>query len=224
MTSNFNEIALPTERFVLEKAIDLYTNGLMKDRLDCKNYLMGYVFPIEKGNFLLYRADSKKFIHYESSQLTAEILNRLPKDIGHYVKCSYTTIYNICVDVNKPRVYKGNGFYYVNLSGVFKHKAKPYNTYSNEINNKCDIFFKYIREVLSDNNDDVYDYWIKFIANICHGNRADVIAYNKGPEGIGKSTLTDMICKYIIGNELTTKATGRILTTEYNKLILGKLF
>ena len=55
------------------------------------------------------------------------------------------------------------------------------------------------------------------------GNKNDSILYLKGVQGIGKSTLTEMLKDYIIGNDISLETGSEPLKSQFNKILMGRL-
>ena len=56
------------------------------------------------------------------------------------------------------------------------------------------------------------------------GNKNRSCLYAKGPEGIGKSTLIDIIFEFVIGSSLCCKGKADHLKGQHNMQLLGKIF
>ena len=75
----------------------------------------------------------------------------------------------------------------------------PYSNYKNDIKAGVDIMNSYILDVLANNNQKVYDYIIKWYACVAQGKKNETCLYLKGPEGIGKSTISDFMRMNVLG-------------------------
>src|SRR5690606_275958 len=128
-------------------------------------------------------------------------------------------IYSLISDVTKPKI-EGTK---INLFDGFMHKKKDYKKYDKEIKNKVEILLSYIKEVLCSENENSFNYIIKWLSNMCKGNKNDSLLYLRGSEGIGKSTLSDFLRKYVLGDKISIKSNSEPLRSPYNKLLCGKL-
>ncbi len=76
----------------------------------------------------------------------------------------------------------------------------PYKDYPKAIQNKCQIFLNYMFDVLANKREDVFLHLNKWISNMCKGNKNDCALVLKTlAKGVGKSTLPQMLSKYILG-------------------------
>ena len=72
-------------------------------------------------------------------------------------------------------------------------------------------------------NQEMFDYIIKWTANVVRGNKNDSLLYLKGPEGIGKSKFSDFLSDHVLGRHNVCKSDAQPLKTAYNKILQGKL-
>lgn len=124
--------------------------------------------------------------------------DKLPKEINEWFFKEYTALFKMTCDTQKGRI-NGN---YINTFDGFKHEKKDFNSYSPEIKGKVQIMLDYIFEVLASGSKDNFDYLIKWYANVAKGKKNQSILYMKGPEGIGKSTITDFFKFYVMGKAI----------------------
>ena len=83
----------------------------------------------------------------------------------------------------------------------------------------------YILEVLANNNQKVYDYIIKWYACVAQGKKNETCLYLKGPEGIGKSTISDFMRMNVLGRDSTVKfGNASTLMEKFNSSLMGKIF
>ena len=87
----------------------------------------------------------------------------------------------------------------------------------------CKIFLSYIKEVLCSNNEEHYIYILKWISNMIKGEKNDSLLYLKGVQGIGKSTLTEMLINYVLGTDITLECGSEPLRSQFNKILMGRL-
>ena len=65
-----------------------------------------------------------------------------------------------------------------------------------------------------------YKLWM---SNMARGNKNQSVLYLKGEEGIGKSTFTDFLVKYVIGQRLSLKSGSQPLISNFNSILFCKL-
>ena len=83
------------------------------------------------------------------------------------------------------------GFNFINISAQLKHKYQKYKKFDNDVKEKVNIILDYVKLIWANSDDQVYDYLIKWFANVVKGTKNKSCIYAKGAEGIGKSTLVD---------------------------------
>ena len=204
--------------FDLKKAKKLYEEGPLKKHLDCIQYISKYIYPTVCCNHFVW--DGKNFISYKKDSLKEVYFNRLPKDIQKWYFNESDNLYNIISDVKKPSIEGLN----INLcSGLLYKQPRKYETFSENTKISTQRMLTFIKEIISGNLNDVFQYNLKWLANMCHGNKNDSCLYNKGEEGIGKSTFTDFLIKYVIGNSISIISNSDVLRTANNKSLCGKL-
>ena len=88
-------------------------------------------------------------------------------------------IFSVVAKIHKPRVYKEGDYYFLNECKGFLHaNHKPFDTYSENTKKKVKIFLDYIKEVSCGGDDKFYDCYTKYLAQVCHGIRTEVITEN----------------------------------------------
>ena len=92
-----------------------------------------------------------------------------------------------------------------------------------KIKRKVNIFLDYIKEVLSQGDDETSKYIIKWISNVCQGKKNDSCLYFKSIQGDGKQTLSVILCNRVLGKELAIISSSETLTTRFNEILNGKL-
>lgn len=200
---------------------------LAKNFDDIKEYIHKYIILSLNGDF--YHRMSKKWIQLSSEQLNTLYLSKFPKEVREWFKSENSRKHKIVSLVELPSGINkinrnGKDYYFLNTFSGFMHQIKPYDEYTDEIKSKVDIFLKYIFDVLADGNKESYDYIIKWYANMCKGNKNDTILYLKGPEGIGKSSMTEIMANYVLGSKICTLSDTTPLVSKNNGNWVGKIY
>jgi hypothetical protein len=199
-------------------------DGEEKNYKALQKYINSFIFPLDNGDFFL-RKDSEYELMKRQTIINTYIV-KIDKDALNWFNTKYDRIYRVICDVKKPKISGDdmNGFEF-NTFGGFKYTTtKPYNSFSTEIKKACDLFKCYILEILADGRQDSYQYIIKWLANVCKGNKNSSALYLKGPEGIGKSTISEFMVKHVLGDKISQKADTRPLLSQFNIILAGKLF
>ena len=223
---SINPLTLPTEPFNVSTLQGLMRNGMLRDHLDAINYIAQFYFENESGGtYYKYNPETLEFDFKEKKDFTNEVLNKVDndKDVVKYFKTN-SKIYNIVSEVLMPRHYNIGNRYYINLcQGLLHKEVKPYAEYSNEIKAKVQIALDMIKEITCSNDEALFNAYIKWYGKVVRGEQTQVIIYKKSPEGTGKSTETDFIMKYVIGEKVSVLPNTECLTTNFNKCLMGKI-
>ena len=184
------------EEFSLQKLVDMFSEGIVdtfgmrgdeltvarynnlntsKDNIvKCKEYIDKYFFPCDNGMHYLYKKGN--FEPYAAETIKKTYVDKFPKELGKWYFKENLKLYKFISDVNKPRI---NGDE-INLSGSFMHEKKDYKSFSEETKSACELFLSFIKEVIANDNEEHYLYVLKWISNMCKGNRNDSMIYLKG--------------------------------------------
>jgi hypothetical protein len=118
----------------------LYTNGQLKDHLDCKNYIEKFFVPltigahahIEDGKIEMINNDAMKTIYLE----------RFEDDIKKWYKKQTIPKKLIC-DITKPRI----GPNYVNASAQLKREYKKFSSFDKKTQAPVQRMLDFIKTV-----------------------------------------------------------------------------
>ena len=194
-----------------------YSDGLLKDHLDCKNYISQFFIPLKNGSHALIENNLVNIIQKET--MKEVYLQRFEKDIQNWYKTKTIPKELIC-DITKPIV--GNNF--VNIGKQLKHKYIEYNSFQPEVKTKVNLMLSYIKEVWASNDEKVFQYMLKWLSNMVRGNKNKSCLYAKSLQGTGKSTLPEFIRDYVIGSDITCKGKADHLKGQHNLQLLGRIF
>ena len=169
-------------------------------------------------NDMVYRKCNDDFIDH--SHFNRNYVKYFPLHVNRFWKYDYSKLHHIIIDTKKGKILPNA----INTFAGFKHNNKKMKL-TKILQNSVDLFCSFIKEVICNNDDKQYEYILNWIANLCQGNKNSSILYLKSNiQGIGKSTLTEFISEYVIGNKISIKnCDSSPLTTEYNNILSGKL-
>jgi len=183
-----------------------------------KKYFTNYFIPLNNGMHCM-------LIDNQFEMITDEILNRVylrrcGKKIKEYYTEDYKDIKTPVYKINKPLFFDDK----INLCPQLPI-YKPYKDFDKTIQYKVNIFLDFIKEILASGNDDVYNYIIKWNANMCKGNKNDsALVFKTTAKGVGKSSFPVMMRKYILGEKLSLESGSEPLKSKFNSILGGKLF
>jgi hypothetical protein len=195
----------------------LYDNGLLKDHIDCKQYISKYIFPLLNGTHAMVENEQVTIVQKET--MNEVYISRFPKDIKNWYKTETLPKKLIC-DVTKPTV--GDNF--INISKTLKHKYEEYETMDTKKKEGVQLLLKYIKEVWANNDEAVYNYILKWLSNMVKGKKNKTCIYAKCVQGAGKSTLPEFIRDWVIGRDVTCKGKSDHLKGQHNLQLLGRIF
>ena len=141
-------------QFNFDEMRNQYNNGLLKDHLDCKNYVLKYFCPLRNGTHALIEDGEVTIIQKDT--MTDVYLSRFPKDIKTWYK-SVTIPKQIICDISKDTV----GSNFINISKTLKHKCEESEKQTEEHKKEVELLLSYIKEVWANNDDKVYVYILK---------------------------------------------------------------
>jgi len=137
--------------FNFDEMRNQYNNGLLKDYLDCKNYILKYFCPLRNGTHALI--DNGEVTIIQKDTMADVYLSRFPKDIKTWYK-SETIPKQIICDITKETI----GLNFINISKTLKHKYEEYEKQNEENKKAVELFLSYIKAVWANNDDKVYFY------------------------------------------------------------------
>ena len=189
-------------------------------------YVKTYYFESASGNYYYFDVLKDEFIFKEQSEFKKEVSDKLDNDAFSKLFKQNNEIYSCCSRLDKPRIFKdasGNNFF--NECKGFLHKNyKPYEEYSEELKAKVNMILQLIKEISCNNNDELYIAYEKYLSQICKGKKTEVIIYKKSGEGTGKSTEFEFLIDHVLGKDICLYANSEPLTSNFNKIFMGKLF
>lgn len=118
--SKIVSLPLPDEPFSQLKAFDLFQNGMLKDNLDCKQYIEPYVYPLITGEQGFYDAHKKVILMMTKEQVKSAHFDGLPKIISDWW---FKTPRQKChqgFDLNAGPVYEKDGMRFINSFAGFR--------------------------------------------------------------------------------------------------------
>jgi hypothetical protein len=224
----------PTPAFSFKKIYQLYDecpvitikHNQIRNLSDViKLYIDTYFFQTNRNNFMFNDIKKKKLETLNTKDIEQIYFNKLPLEVKNYF---FKQNFKIYQTVMNPKIGLINNNdlsenYELNLFEGFLHKSKPFENFNKEQKDGVELFLSFMKEVLASNNEDEYNYILKWIANMAQGNKNDSCLYFKGIEGLGKSTFGEFLYYYVIGTKASTFSNKTPLTSDNNKELCGKL-
>ena len=201
--------------FNLEHANNLPIN-------QCKEYIIQYFYPLTTGQHVLISYDEEGKMVYEIKDdtiLKKVYFSRLSKDVYDFYFKKYDKIKTLTCELNKPMLFDN----YFNSCPEFLHKVKPYESFSPAVKSKVERMLDYLKIVWASRNQEQYDFILKWFSNMARGGKNQSVLYLRSEEGVGKSTFTDFLMKYVIGNKLSLMSGSGPLLSNFNIILYCKL-
>ena len=213
---------IENKMFSFQTLEDKYNNGLLKDHLDAKQYILKYFAPLTNGQHVHFKTgsdDPETEFEYLSKETMNEVyLNRFENDIKLWYKKKTHPKRFIC-DISQDRI----GDTFVNGSSKFFKPRKEFKSYSKATRSAVNKMIEFVKEVWTDNNDESLQYILKWFSNILKGNKNKTILYIKSQaQGVGKSTFTDFFVEFVIGKAFYAKGDKDSILTSFNMDLMGK--
>ena len=201
-----------------------YANKLFYDDevVECKNYIKKYFYPLTTGQHIYINYDTNEKETYDITEervIKQVYFNRLPKDINCWYFKGYNKIKTLTCELNQPLLF-GN---YINTCPAFLHQVKKYEDFSSDVKSKVGMMIGFLKEIWASNNEMQFQFIIKWIAKMARGGKNQSVLYLRAEQGIGKSTFTDFLYKYVIGRQLSLKSGSQPLISNFNSILFCRL-
>ena len=181
-----------------------------------KEYIKQFFIPLTNGNHVFIKESNYEIL--DTATVKKVYFNRIHKDLNKFYFFEYDDIREPVCEVGQPFLFDNK----VNLIDKFKHETKPYSEYPEDIKTKVERVLSVIKEVWANDNEATFKYIIGWFANLIRGKKTGKILYLKGPQGIGKSTITEFIANHVIG-KLALISGSEPLKSQFNISLMGKL-
>jgi hypothetical protein len=183
-----------------------------------KQYLHNVLIPLDNGDHVIKKNEKYEII---SNDLLKQVyINRFDDKLAKWYIKENKSIKQVVCELNEPKFYD-NKF---NLCPQIKASYQPYEEFAVETKEGVDLFLKYIFEVLASSSQENYIYIQKWLSNALKGNKNDSCIYLKGPQGIGKSTISDFLKLFVVGEDLFLETGSKPFKSTFNFVTFGRLF
>lgn len=185
--------------------------------IDAKTYITKYFVPLSNGNHAMYI--DGVYVVKDDGEVKRSYFNRMQKELYNYYFREFTEVKTITYEINKPTFYEDK----INLCPAMMYTFNNEYKVTEEVQSKLNFILNYIKEVLCNNKEDSYLFLLKWISNMCKGNKNNSCLYLKGVQGTGKSTLYYFLSNFVIGNNLCLETGSDPIRTKFNEILGGKL-
>lgn len=206
--------------FDIKKANQLY----YESNMDGYKYITKYFVPLTNGQHAILKSENEEtYTIKDNNSIKQVYFNRLHEGLQTYYFKTFTEIRNLQCKLNIPALHENEDGKFINICPKMKHEYVPYETIDENIKQKVNIMLSFIKEVINNNNNECYNYLIKWLANMVKGNKNDSCIYLKGAQGLGKSTLPEFFRYHVIGEDLSLETGSEPLVSNFNNILEGKL-
>lgn len=181
------------------------------------NYITKCFIPLTNGEHIVFENGQYKML--DQATLKKVYFNRLDGTINDFYFKTFTELRTLVCEFSKPMLFE-NKF---NVCPPIKARYAPYEEFSIKTKQAVQLFLQFIREVLASDCEDAYEYILNWISNTLKGKKNDACLYLKGPQGIGKSTISDFLKECVLGLELFLETGSSPLKNKFNSIVRGKL-
>ena len=203
----------------LEMPFDLkYINSNSLSFDEAKEYLLKYFIVLNNGGHAMLRKDGTYNIMTKKI-IDDTYLNRVPKNLKKFYNTENYTVREIAYELNKDTLYEN----YLNMCPKMKHKYIPYDSFEPMIKENVNKMCQFIKEIINNNSEDAFQFIMKWLSNMVKGNKNESCIYLKGIQGIGKSSFTEFIKYWVIGEKLCLETGSTPLKEKFNSILEGKL-
>jgi hypothetical protein len=184
---------------------------------DSKKYITKFFVPLNNGNHAML-VDGQ-YIIKDDQEIKRSYFNRMSKELSNYYFKDYCEVKGVVYEFGKPLFYEDK----INLCPDIKHTYEDNYIITEDIKQKRDLFLSYIFEVLCSSKEDSYQYILCWISNVIKGNKNTSCLYLKGGQGMGKTTLFELLNNHIIGKNLCLETGSDPIRTKFNEILGGKI-
>lgn len=230
-TQNVVEIELATELFRKDKVMEMIKEDQQQE---VKKYIKKYFFKVLNPVCIFYynvldsTFNQVSYEDFGKGYITPTMVYKVISGekiktvkYNEWFKNEDTDDYLLTFDVSKPRVYEEKGIRYINMFKGFKYGEMkvPEITESNQ--EKINIIWNHIREVICSNDETAYQYMRKWISHFINGRKMKTALYLKGVQGAGKSTLPKFLMNVIGERNVFFTQSNNCLINRFNAELQG---
>lgn len=185
--------------------------------IDAKEYVTKYFVPLSNGNHAMLI--DNVYVIKDDQELKRSYFNRMQKELYNYYFKEFTEVKTITYEINKETFYDDK----INLCPHMKYKYNEAFIPKDNVKLNLNFLLDYMKDILCSGNEECYNFLLKWVSNMCKGNKNNSCLYLKGIQGVGKSSLFVFLSKYVLGNNLCLETGSDPIRTKFNEILGGKL-
>lgn len=204
--------ASATEDYSIQKMTELAESSESIE--EATKYISMYFAPLEKtAEYLKWVPSSNEMIRIKNKEIGHHVgeyekwavakRNRvLEFGAKQWLLKEYYVRFDLVTEINKPRVFidSKTNKQTINLFDGFMHSTKrKYKDFPKSVRNKVTRIWDHIKNAWCSENEIQYEYVKRWICAMVNGKKMTTCIYLKGPEGLGKSIITDFLVENVIG-------------------------
>lgn len=201
--------SIKNEDFSYEKLKELLDNLHVEE---AKQYIGCYFVKVNNEPIILKFVPSERQLvnipiqFFERMEITNYFTyekrngNKLEKaKIGKWFLEENNLKCNMIFNPHKPMTYYEDSKLYVNTFKGFRFKYDPNRILTKKEKKFVNVLWNHVFEVFCDSNEEVFDYFKKWLCNMIYGNKNETMIFLKSGQGVGKSTFARLI-KNVLGS------------------------
>ena len=177
MQNQFPEFSLEKAKTLIKEQQITDSKGkklIIDDYSDVTKYVEEYFYALDTGD-IAFR-EGKKFKVMDDVTAKKVYFKRMPKEVGIEFFSTNKKIYKQTCDPKAPAISE----LHINHFQGLKHEKQEYESFGEELKKKVNLFNSYVLEVLCSSNQEMFDYIMKWTANVVRGNKNDSLFYLNG--------------------------------------------
>ena len=151
---------METQNFNFTILHDKFNNVTFNAACD---YMTQFFYPLDDGHHGILTSDGPQVI--EQAVLNSVYLNRVPESVKKWYYQKYNTIRKLVCNVNAPVITETE----FNIAPKMLHTVEDYDTIPDSDKKNVDFMLDYMRTILCNNNEDQFEYLVKWYANMARG-------------------------------------------------------
>ena len=154
-------------KFDIAEACQKYLQSTIEGR----EYMQKRILSMEDGSYTM----AHDFKEYDHQVMTRTIFNKLPKELVKWYRTDNLETWSRIVDPQKPRIdYEAKTINLLTLRTV-----KPITEFSKKTIAGAQIVLDFLRDIIANENEEVYEYLLNWIGNVAHGKKNTAAIYLK---------------------------------------------
>ena len=185
--------------------------------IDAKTYITKFFVPLSNGSHAMLI--DEVYVIKDDQEIKRAYFNRMQKELCNYYFKEHTDVRSVVYNINKPVFFDDK----INLCPRTMWQISSTYAIDTDTQVKLNIWLVYLKEILCSHSNECYQFLLRWLANMCKGNKNNSCLYLKGMQGTGKSTLFNFMSTHVLGTQLCLETGSDPIRTKFNEILGGKL-